>query len=269
MDPTGAALLRAVLFQPDDNVPRLVLADWLEENGRVDWAKFIRAHTLRQEPDGDVYPEYGFGAPGRSNGSRAFRYPQFFMELPDRWWDWWQRGGGRYKNWVWTREHTDPNFKVTVSRGFVSTVECPLGDWLGERCTTCAGTGIGANPEVAEYIEMPGGCPHCSTDYRDGIGYVNGSMVVAAQQPVEKLRITDRLPRRIDGAIFRWYRSRNSLIGPIFDLLPRAKASNWTSPGDAMPRVDYWTEKAASEAMGLACLNLARKRAKLPLLELK
>jgi uncharacterized protein (TIGR02996 family) len=37
------ALLRAVLAAPDDDAPRLVYADWLEEHGDMDRAAFIRA----------------------------------------------------------------------------------------------------------------------------------------------------------------------------------------------------------------------------------
>jgi uncharacterized protein (TIGR02996 family) len=38
----GAALLRAVLADPGDDAPRLVYADWLEENGQPERAEFIR-----------------------------------------------------------------------------------------------------------------------------------------------------------------------------------------------------------------------------------
>lgn len=36
------ALVQSVLAAPDDDVPRLVLADWLDEHGRADYAEFIR-----------------------------------------------------------------------------------------------------------------------------------------------------------------------------------------------------------------------------------
>ena len=39
---TGDHLLRAVLCQPEEDTPRLVYADWLEENGDPDRAEFIR-----------------------------------------------------------------------------------------------------------------------------------------------------------------------------------------------------------------------------------
>src|SRR5687768_6728397 len=37
-----AALLRAVHDRPDDDVPRLVMADWFEEHGESDRASLIR-----------------------------------------------------------------------------------------------------------------------------------------------------------------------------------------------------------------------------------
>jgi glycosyltransferase involved in cell wall biosynthesis len=38
---------------------------------------------------------------------------------------------------------------------------------VGSTCATCAGTGVGACPDVAQYVEVPGGCPRCN-----GTGYV-------------------------------------------------------------------------------------------------
>lgn len=39
----GEALLAAVLANPEEDLPRLVYADWLDDNGKADRAKFIRA----------------------------------------------------------------------------------------------------------------------------------------------------------------------------------------------------------------------------------
>jgi uncharacterized protein (TIGR02996 family) len=41
----GAALLAAVRACPDDDLPRLVFADWLDEHGTPDWAEFIRTQV--------------------------------------------------------------------------------------------------------------------------------------------------------------------------------------------------------------------------------
>jgi uncharacterized protein (TIGR02996 family) len=42
LDPQEAAFLRAVLDDPDDDAPRLVFADWLDDNDRADKAAFVR-----------------------------------------------------------------------------------------------------------------------------------------------------------------------------------------------------------------------------------
>ncbi len=54
----GAALLRAILLHPAEDVPRLVYADWLDENSQPERAEFIRLQILlhntpfvRAEPD--------------------------------------------------------------------------------------------------------------------------------------------------------------------------------------------------------------------------
>jgi uncharacterized protein (TIGR02996 family) len=49
-DPTFAALLRAVLEAPDDDAPRLILADWHDERaaaGGSDWNR-ARAAAIRE-----------------------------------------------------------------------------------------------------------------------------------------------------------------------------------------------------------------------------
>ncbi len=50
----GDALRRAVIADPDDDTPRLIYADWLDENGQPDRAAFIRAQVeaARAEPFG-------------------------------------------------------------------------------------------------------------------------------------------------------------------------------------------------------------------------
>ena len=50
-----AALLRAVCLDPWDVLPRLVMADWYEENGRPDRAAFIRAAVeFSRDPNGQA-----------------------------------------------------------------------------------------------------------------------------------------------------------------------------------------------------------------------
>src|SRR5262249_52853427 len=47
MKPQQAALLQAVLDDPDDAAARLVFADWCEEDGQADRAEFIRIQIER------------------------------------------------------------------------------------------------------------------------------------------------------------------------------------------------------------------------------
>src|SRR5437763_6998841 len=42
------ALLAAVLDAPDDDAPRLVYADWLDENGQPERAEFIRVQLAQE-----------------------------------------------------------------------------------------------------------------------------------------------------------------------------------------------------------------------------
>ena len=48
---TDEAFLKAILADPDDDAPRLIYADWLDEHGDGDRAEFIRAQCGPGRPD--------------------------------------------------------------------------------------------------------------------------------------------------------------------------------------------------------------------------
>jgi uncharacterized protein (TIGR02996 family) len=125
----GDALLREVLEAPDDDTPRLVLADWLEEHGEPDRAGFIRVQValarLAGEEGASVaddcqYPR-GWGAEeramhrqarelfGRNGHWSALRFP----------------GEAPYGGWVY---HA-PEW-LHWRRGFLRTVRLPCRDFL-------------------------------------------------------------------------------------------------------------------------------------------
>src|SRR5262245_10169186 len=57
-----AGFLRAIIEQPDDDVHRLVFADWLEDNGQGEWAALIRVQCAQQRlmvPWNDPYTDPG------------------------------------------------------------------------------------------------------------------------------------------------------------------------------------------------------------------
>jgi uncharacterized protein (TIGR02996 family) len=56
----GDALYRAIVARPEDDTPRLVYADWLDENGHEEEAEFIRLECRLEEslPDHPEYTEW-------------------------------------------------------------------------------------------------------------------------------------------------------------------------------------------------------------------
>ena len=53
---TESAFIAAIASAPDDDTPRLVFADWLEENGQAERAEFIRL-SCRLDPDRDRFDD--------------------------------------------------------------------------------------------------------------------------------------------------------------------------------------------------------------------
>lgn len=105
---TPAAFLAAIQAAPDDDLPRLVYADWLEENGNK-----VRADQIRLW----CRPE-----------SR-----ELVVELDPE-----SRKGTR-----WEAGLSDIPASVVMvwSRGFVHEVRCTLADWVGGECVGCDGRG--------------------------------------------------------------------------------------------------------------------------------
>lgn len=75
------ALIRAVCENPDDDLPRLVFADWCEENGELERAEFIRIMCRLEE----LYTAIDRGA-GETAVTEMNR-------LDPRAWELWQRHG--------------------------------------------------------------------------------------------------------------------------------------------------------------------------------
>jgi uncharacterized protein (TIGR02996 family) len=89
----GEALMRAILEAPDDDAPRLVFADWLQENGRDGAATYIRFAVANRE---------GVWLP---LGTAALHGPHPLAGHPKK----------------WTRDPT--NGRAEVSRGFIRSIE--------------------------------------------------------------------------------------------------------------------------------------------------
>src|SRR5437868_6707171 len=57
--PTEEAFVQAIIADPDDDAPRLIYADWLDEQGESERAEFIRVQVAlaRMDEDDERRPE--------------------------------------------------------------------------------------------------------------------------------------------------------------------------------------------------------------------
>ena len=74
-------MIHAIHEQPDDDLPRLAYADWLEERGDADHAEFIRVEceAARTDRDSPTYPKLL----RRSDQLRAVHAAHWFGPLAD------------------------------------------------------------------------------------------------------------------------------------------------------------------------------------------
>ena len=127
MTADGTALLRAVLASPDDDAPRLVYADWLDDHDRPAWAEFIRAQVAAARdlcPNTWVPPREACASPDcRSCRTLRDRAAEL-RSSPDFWesvWGGWQApvGGAWYaRGFIESVSVTADRFVVTAGRLF-------------------------------------------------------------------------------------------------------------------------------------------------------
>ena len=140
MTTTGTALLAAILAAPDEDTPRLVYADWLEENGEPERAAFIRvqiriAGLQRDCLCGACVNLRGGGQ--HHNGPCAVDRER--DELPDgrtR-----QAFLRRCERELWRAATVVPQIwggTFIWSRGFVSRITCSWQDWRDHAATILA-----------------------------------------------------------------------------------------------------------------------------------
>ena len=129
-DPTGIALLAEVLRVPAEDTPRLVYADWLQEQGErhLEWmAVFIRAAIRNGDDDAQGEFQRTIEHTNPHDGAAAFGLPEGWdvtcyaklhelRSIP----------AGRDRPSALTR------------RGFVSEVTCSAADWLAHSTTILA-----------------------------------------------------------------------------------------------------------------------------------
>ncbi len=141
MTDTEAALMKAICADPDDDLPRLMLADHWEEHGQTDRAEFCRIQMTLAGPspcpthgwDHNCADNNGYALRNRErellNGSAATSY-QPGLKNRDIW------------GVVYHLSPKVPNgMKEEFRRGFPEIISCRGVDWSGEECQDCRGTG--------------------------------------------------------------------------------------------------------------------------------
>lgn len=236
-DSTEAALLAAVRARPEDDVPRLALADWMEEHpydrcrrcdghGRVGWdydnggmlwhicpecrgsgrvpnanaarAEFIRVQC-EVDPWNHTWPPATFE---RKDYLRA-RERELFTAHAAAWWP-----GERAVTLTppSERERSAGGTFVVVRRGFPAEWWGTLAAWCGADCGRCDGRGV-LDYEGGNGRTFTDKCDACHGEKR--VGGV-GPAVLAAHPTVTLVLCTDRMPMAVsDGHGPGWTWSRH------------------------------------------------------------
>jgi uncharacterized protein (TIGR02996 family) len=240
MNPTESALLQAVIASPDDDLPRLVLADWLEENGQPERAEFIRVQIDldKCQWQGDLIEPWGrhlvhreIQLLGVDDSDKWFPGPTWLELVADTQ----VKDGYRFP---------DGSRSGILRRGFVSEVRCTLTDWCGGECP----------------------CFTNEPDYRHercgGTGYLTGiGPAVVRSHPVEVVVLTDREPWEERQGVYGWWREtpdgdHTELPPYLFDVL--AKSDPDYHPFNEV--VWYSTAEAAVAALSALLIAWAKSQ---------
>jgi uncharacterized protein (TIGR02996 family) len=210
---TGTALLKAVLAAPDDDLPRLVYADWLEENGRGEHAEFVRAqvelaasepthakeqHDLSESPshwcDYCRWQAVVDPIQRRVRELAGLRHP----DRPNEFWvsSWVDPGGrvvvrGDLDSAIWypPPPRGSKGYCVKIERGFVAEILCSLSDWMGgQPCPTCEGQGLLSAPPITRSGAQGSVCrfcPYCEDGRDPSVG-----KAVLKSHPVVRVKLT-------------------------------------------------------------------------------
>ena len=290
MNNDEADLLRAVFATPDDDLPRLVYADWLTENGEPEYGDFIRVQVelarwreyvappeiLEIANSGRMYSQSAIDLiteKAREHNDRRDALRKREREL--------QRLTPQWVGVKLSDPHYEPcldeyggeviygPLRMGFRRGFVESVTCTLAALLGETCgrRSCHGGRISTNAFGMRK------CPDCS-----GTGRIGGCAAeLFASQPVLTVVLSDREPYQSDdhdsGGWCAWF-SRRFLIGPtgerdassipdeVFDLMTghsrTLNGRHLTSDEDICR---FHTRAAAMDALSAALVQWGRRLA--------
>lgn len=199
------ALMSAILADPADDTPRLIYADWLEEQGDADRAEFIRDCVWMHANHTDCpvrLSDLGRGRPVPLRCgiceycTRRRRAEKFYAKHP----------------WIEAPSYavafeptpldgampTCHGLTLVIQRGFVAEVHTKLQTWMGGKCEQCEFVEASGYAQTDFYSHRPGGvCKLCN-----GSGTIPGhGPAIVSRHPVERVVISDAVIHASSGMI--------------------------------------------------------------------
>jgi uncharacterized protein (TIGR02996 family) len=148
----GAGILADILADPGDDTPRLVYADWLEDEGQAERAEFIRVQMrMAREMPPLHRPRcncQGCQLKGRAHTLWPGVFDMGALSFL----------GDSYEATIDPASEQQCRVRLFVRRGFVESVRCPFAAWLDHGEAVCAAhpvTRVGATDRRP--TRLPGG----------------------------------------------------------------------------------------------------------------
>jgi uncharacterized protein (TIGR02996 family) len=130
--PAARGLLRAIVEDPADDVPRLLLADVLEEAGDEARAEFIRVQCRIATLDADMMSTEDCGHPDcpgcKERRALRRRERELFKQQGDL------RSWIPEPVWQIIEAQGYVGYRTWFRRGFVAEIGCTVADWCGAEC---------------------------------------------------------------------------------------------------------------------------------------
>lgn len=197
-------LLNAVLANPADDAPRLIMADWWEEHDNPERAEFVRAQIRIADIQRELKSENLCADPDCS-ACEEIRVLQARTE------ELWAVHGC---NWIdddalehfgVPANHVPAKFEYV--RGFVGVIRGPVREWLGDsNCGVCGSVGLENRTEECE------ACFNLKP-------YVGIAKVVCSKWPVTRVEFTDIAPWPQTTGKYMWWKmimTTTRTVGPPY-----------------------------------------------------
>ncbi len=118
----GEALLAAILANPDDDAPRLIYSDWLEENGDEARAEFIRVQCeyTRNSEELMAIPTSPYSRPGSRHSDLINRQASLVFRGREAWFS-------NHPKWGISQM---PDYQQIFVRGFAHAISITASQWI-------------------------------------------------------------------------------------------------------------------------------------------